>query len=155
MGLDVRIEGAAKLKRLAAQIRVQGRKDLSRQMGAALERATRPMKEEIAASAAATMPSGYSGTFTASLRHRQSRRTSSQRAELILWTHADGKGQRRDIEALEAGTLRHPLYGRRGRTWYVTRIRAGFHKRGTDGAADRVVTEIGKVVEDFTEKLIS
>lgn len=124
-------------------------------MGDALERATIPMQDAIKASAAATMPSGYGPVFTASLRHRRTRRTSGQRAQVILKTFADGQEQRREIRHLEAGALRHPLYGKRGGAWYVTSIRPGFHKRGTDGAADAVTTEIVKVVEDFAKRLIS
>lgn len=123
-------------------------------MADALERATKPMQESIKASALATMPSGYGPTFVASLAHRRSRRASGQRAQVILRTYADGQAQRREIRHLEAGNLRHPLYGHRGSAWHVTKIRAGFHKRGTDGAADAVTTEIIKVVEDFAQRLI-
>jgi hypothetical protein len=46
------------------------------------------------------------------------------------------------------------VYGHRGRAWQVTRIRAGFHKRGTDGAADAARAELAKVVARFAQKLI-
>lgn len=135
-------------------MRVQGRKDLSKQMADALERASRPVQAAIAASAAATLPSGYGPTFVASLAHRRSRRSSGQRAQVILRTYADGMKERRDIRALERGILRHPLYGHYERAWYVTRFQAGFHQRGTDGAADEVQAEMVKVVADFAQKLI-
>jgi hypothetical protein len=152
--LEARIDGAAALYRVAAQMRAQGCKDLSRQMADALERATRPVQAAITASAEATMPSGYGPTFVASLTHRRSRRTAGQRAQIILRTYADGQVQRRDIRRLEAGELRHPLWGHRGRQWYVTRIQPGFHRRGTDGAADAARAELVKVVADFAQKLI-
>jgi hypothetical protein len=154
MPIDVQID-ASDLGRVITQIRMEGRKDLSRQMGDAIGRAVKPIQAAITASAAETMPSGYSGTLTRSLAWRRSTQASGQVARLLLRTYGDGRAERRDVPRLEKGELRHPLYGQRKKTWYVTKIRPGFHKRGTDGAADAVVAELDKVVADFAQRLIS
>jgi hypothetical protein len=152
--IQPRIEGAAELRRVAAQMRAQGRKDLSRQMDRALFRATKPIQAEIRAEAERSLPSGYAATLTASLAWRQSRRTGGNRARLVLRTFADGRARRRDIRALEKGLLRHPLYGEYEQPWYNTRFQGGFHDRGTRRAMERASAELGKVVREFAQKLI-
>lgn len=153
MSLEVTLSGAAMLHKVAAQIRDEGRKDLSRQMSVALGKAVEPLKVSITREAAAAMPSGYTDLLTGSLQHRMSRRNGGQMAQVTLRTHADGKKERRDLPSLEDGVLRHPLFGRK-KKWYVTRVRAGFHKRGTEMAADNAVEALGQVVDRFAAKLI-
>lgn len=153
MTLEVKIEGAATFAKVAAQIRAEGNKPLARQMGAALAKAVQPVKASITKEAAVAMPSGYTGLLTGSLRHRISRRTAGQQAQVLLATYADGKKERRDIGSLEDGALRHPLFGRK-KKWYVTTVRAGFHKRGTENAMDEAVDAMEQVVDDFAKRLI-
>ena len=165
MSLDIRVLGAANLHKVAAQIRAEGRKDLAREMSAALTKATEPIRRAIRASADQTMPreGGYQAAFDKSLRFRNSRRNQANQATVNLTTYADGSSERRDIKALEAGRLRHPVFGRSrpGRRkgervanpWAITSILAGFHKRGTDGAIDEAEQELVKVVDDLAERL--
>lgn len=155
MSLEFRIEGAVELHKVAARIYAEGRTNLARQMGNALSKAADPVKVSIRAEAERTMPKhgGYSGLFTKSLKFRLERRNGVQQATAQLITYADGKGQRRDIGALNRGVLRHPVFGRRRSPWKVTSIRAGFHKRGTDHAIEEAQKQLGKVVDDFVDRL--
>lgn len=153
MALEVRIQGKAGLEALAAQMRTEGRKDLAKEMDRALLKVSGPVQRAIRSEAKGAMPSGYEATFSKSLRFRNNRRTGGQRAVLSLVTFADGKAERRDIVALEKGELRHPHYGNRER-WYVTKISAGFHRRGTDQAMDEAVDQLDVVVRDFSQRLI-
>jgi hypothetical protein len=169
MSLEIRIEGAATLHKVAAQIRAQGRKDLAREMGTALSKAADPVKISIRTEAERTMPKsgGYSALFSKSLRFRIERRNGVQQATAKLITYADGTKERRDISALNRGNLRHPVFGRGRRLtrgvkkgnnianpWAVTSIRAGFHKRGTDHAIEEAQKQLGKVVDDYAKRLI-
>jgi hypothetical protein len=155
MALEIKVEGGATLARVAAQIRDQGRKDLSRQLSTALNKVTAPIRKEIEKEAGEAMPSsgGYSAELTKSLRFRNNRRAGGQQATLTMITYADGKTERRDVVALEHGLLRHPHYGNRNK-WYVTKVRAGFHERGTERAGDEAVAALAEVVRDFSQKLI-
>ena len=165
MALEVRVEGGAALHRVASEIRREGRKDLAREMSRALSNATDPVRKSIRESADATMPrqGGYQAAFDKSLRFRMSRTNRSNEASVNLITYADGDSERRDIRALEAGNLRHPVFGRSrpgprkgervANPWAVTKIRAGFHKRGTAGAADEAQKEIVKVADALAERL--
>ena len=152
--IEARINGGAAFKHAAQQMRAQGRRDLSKQMMAALVEAGKPIEQSISAEAYDSMPSGYKALLTASLAHRQGRRTGGQQARLILRTYADGQVKRRDIRALEKGILRHPLWGKRSQKWYITSFRPGFHARGTARMRDHVQPELLKVVQEFAQKLI-
>jgi hypothetical protein len=169
MALEFRIEGAATLHKVAAQIYAEGRRNLAREMGTALSKAADPVKVSIRTEAEATMPKhgGYSAVFSKSLRFRLERRNGVQQATAQLITYADGQGERRDIVALNRGNLRHPVFGRGRRLtqgvrkgnnianpWAVTSIRAGFHKRGTDHAIEEAQKQLGKVVDGFAKRLV-
>lgn len=167
MGLEVRVEGAATLRKLAAHIRAEGNKSLTRQLGDALSRAADPVREAIRKSADETLPhrGGYAETFDRHLKFRTSRSNKGEDETTVsLFTYAEGESERRDIRALEAGKLRHPVYGRSragGRKgerianpWSVTSIRAGFWQRGTDHALDEAQKELQNVINEFADRLI-
>lgn len=160
--MDVRITGADQLRKLAAHIKATGDKGLGRQMAAAMEKAVRPISSAITASAAATMPSGYRGALTRSLKHRRSTRTATRQASVRLATYAPGVAERRDLPALETGRLRHPVFGRsrplkaggrKANPWATTTIRPGFHRRGTEQAGPAAETALLQVLDDFTNRL--
>lgn len=166
--LEVRIRGAANLRRVADQIRTEGRKPLAREMANAISKAIEPVKLSIAREADEVMPSrgGYQSTFSRSLGFRQSRRTSGNSATVILLVYASGAKERRDINALNRGSLRHPVYGRshkikrgvrtgtiRPNPWTVTRIRPGFFDRGTDKAMGEAEKGLLQVIDDFVERI--
>lgn len=156
MALEVRVSGAASLHRLAARMRAEGRKDLVREMGDALSKATDPLRAKIRESANETMPArgGYRGVFDKSLRFRQQRRGAAAEADVTLTTYADGKVERRDIRALNRGTLRHPVFGHRKAKWHTTKIRAGFWDRGVEGAAADAEKRMREVVDQYAKRLI-
>lgn len=163
MALSVQISGAATYHEVAARIRAEGNKGLGREMTRALERASRPIERAVTVEYKGLPTSGgYAGDFSKSLRFRLSSRTSARSSSLRVLTFADGTHERRDIGALEAGRLRHPVYGRSraGRSgrrtpnpWAVTTVRGDFHKRGTDGAIKDASRELSAVLADFSHRL--
>jgi hypothetical protein len=169
MALDIEIAGGDQLKALARQISVLGDQGLGREMGRALRASSEPVQRSIRREYE-DLPrrGGYAALFSKSLRFRASLRAAGRTASYQLTTFADGTRERRDIKKLEAGVLRHPVYGRsRRRTagnragnvlanpWAVTRVKGDFHKRGTDNAADLAQREMVKVLDEFANKLIS
>ncbi len=162
--MEFDIVGRVRLHEVAKAVRATGDKGLGREMSRALARTTVPIQTEIDAEAAKVMPvrGGYQAVLSKSLHHKTSQRTGSRSATVRLITYADGTGERRDVERLEKGELRHPVFGRsrtvrgRGRVpnpWAVTRIRSGFHQRGTDSAADEATKQLGDVLDDFAARL--
>jgi hypothetical protein len=159
--VDVRISGAAQLRRVAAQIRATGDKGLGREMGRAIDKALEPTKKAIDASAERTMPSGYRSVLTRSLKHRRGLRTTTRTASVRLTTSAVGEKEARDLPALEAGNLRHPVFrrsrptkrGRKANPWAVTKVEPGFHRRGTAKTADEAEKQLRVVLDDFADRL--
>lgn len=166
MAVEVRVSGAAKLHKLAARMRAEGRQDLLRQMSEALTKASDPVKDKIREEASAVMPAsgGYKEALDKSLKFRVQRRGASAQSEVTLTTYATGKAERRDIRALNKGNLRHPVFGRSragkrkgeriANPWAVTSIRAGFWDRGVEGVADEAEKRMSEVVQEFAQKLI-
>lgn len=162
MGVTIRVDGIDRLAKLSSRIRAEGDKGLGRQMGRALDKVVEPLKRSIDASAGRTMPSGYRGVLTRSLKHRRSIRATAREASLRLATFAEGRKERRNLPALEAGELRHPVYGRvrptrkgpKANPWATTRIRPGFHRRGVEKAAGQVEKELQPVLDDFADRLM-
>lgn len=154
MSLDVQILGGAELRALARQISAAGDKGLGAEMGRALKRASTPVQRSIREEYG-DLPhrGGYAPLFSKSLRFRTSLRAGGRSASFRLTTFADGARERRDIRSLEGGALRHPVYGRR-RNWKTTRVRGGYHQRGTDHAADEVQEQMSTVLREFAAKLI-
>ena len=161
--MEFHIDGRARLHEVAKAVRATGNKGLGREMSRALAKTTIPIQTQIDAEAAKAMPvrGGYQAVLSKSLHHKTSQRTGSRSATVRLITYADGTGERRDVESLEKGTLRHPVYGRSRNTragripnpWTITKVRSGFHKRGTDSAADEAVKQLGVVLDDFAARL--
>jgi hypothetical protein len=168
VGIDVRVHGTADFRKVAARIRAEGGKDISREMATALRKATVPVQKAIREEYA-DLPSrgGYAATFSRSLKFKTSQRAGGNRAFYVLTTYADGAGQRRDIRRLEDGQLRHPIYGRSRRIkkgnragtairnpWAVTAVKGGFHRRGTARAMDSAEREMIGVLEDLASRLV-
>jgi hypothetical protein len=164
MDLDLRIRGHAQLRAVAAQIKAIGDKGLGREMAKRLRETTEPIKAAIRTSAEATMPAsgGYRATLSQSLRWRLQVRSGAQIANVTLTTTADGVKEKRDVGRLEAGQLRHPVFGRSrklksgttvSRPWSTTKIKPGFHKRGTDKAGELAEQAMGEVLDDLAARL--
>lgn len=166
MSLEVRVSGAASLHRLAAKMRAEGRKDLLQEMTSALVKATDPLKVRIREEASAVMPAGggYKAVFDKSLGFRVQRRGASAEADVTLTTYGRGKGERRDLKALNRGNLRHPVFGRSrpgarkgeriANPWAVTSIRSKFWDRGVQNAGADVEKQMTTVIEEYARRLI-
>lgn len=169
MALDVEIIGGAELRALARRISAAGDKGLGREMGQALKRTADPVERTLREEYG-ELPArgGYASTFTRSVRFRTNLRTSGRTASFRLTTFSQGTHERRDIGALEAGRLRHPIYGRRRKRtagvragnvlanpWAVTTVRGGYFERGTDRALAVAAAQMSDVLRTYAAKLIN
>lgn len=161
MSLEIRVSGGAKLELAAKQIKAVGNRGLGQVMRRRLEEAAKPLEIAVRAEAERVMPSGYRATFTAALRFKKTIKASARTAEVVFRTYADGKGERRDVNRLEAGQLKHPVFGRARRTkaglvknpWATTRIRAGFWTRPVDENLPKVRDALISVLDDVIAEL--
>jgi hypothetical protein len=140
----MRVEGAADIRRTARALRDAGRGDLERDMGKAIRKAASTIvKPAIVARAGEMLPNEYAAVFAPSLQMR----ISSTRAGIVsLRVEAKGKKDLRDAAAVDAGQLRHPLFGNRGH-WYVTKVKPGFATGAVDETADQVADAVGDAID--------
>lgn len=151
--MDVRISGADQIHALARHIKALGDAGLGREMAVALTKAVEPVGKAITREAGIVAPSGYEPVLTRSLQHRRTVRASRTQASVRLTTTAKGKQENRDLPSLNAGRLRHPVFGRRKNPWTVTGIPSGFYDRGTEKAAGEAEKQLLAVLDDFTQRL--
>lgn len=112
MVVRITTTGRAGFARLSHALHEAGEKDLKKELDRGCRDAGKVIVDAVAANTDKYIPRGFEKEFGASLRTRvEVRVLQSRRATAVFW--ADGnKGNRRKIEEMNAGTLRHPVFGR-------------------------------------------
>lgn len=152
MAVSVRIaRGPAELRRAAADLRRAHRTDITRRTVAAIERALTPVAAAIRAEVPVKMPSGYAPVLSASLHVDKSVRTTrNPTVSLRVW--AMGKVVERDVEALDDGRLRHPVYGNRD-VWRTTSRPPGLVSQPWSEAEDDIVRAVDDALDQIVRDL--
>ena len=161
MPAQVGITGGAELRYVAGRLRKAAARDLSRELRAAQRSAVRPLQGEIRASAAAMLPKrgGYAAIMARGIRVSTS--VGLRAGTLRARVYAVGKKEHRDVLAVNAGRLRHPVFGRtrfsRGKPvanpWKVTSVPRGFVDRPVDRLADRILDDSAAGVERMLQSI--
>lgn len=132
-------------------------------MSRGLQKAARPLKPAIQASAVRVLPKrgGYGPLMSASVRLRTQARERRGSASVHITVWAKGKTDKRDVARINAGMLRHPVFGRTRRLkrhakwratsksnpWVAQKVRRGFVDRPVDQLTPDVVREMHAVVD--------
>jgi hypothetical protein len=146
---------AAELRYLAGKFRKAATRDLTRVLKRAQRDAVKPLEKEIKAEAEATLPKrgGYNLAMSRAVKVSATGGTPGKK--LVVRIYARGKTEERDVRSVNAGRLRHPLFGRRSH-WHLTTVRAGFVDRPVDKLADEVLrlsaNEAGALLEEIARK---
>ena len=145
MAVVVRVGGTppAEIRRIAALMREQHR-TRQRQFNAELREQMRPLERAIRESTPEYMPSGYEPTIVKAIRVRTLIRQTGIRARVM----AMGRSEQRDVAALNAGLLRHKLFGNPLR-WFSQHTRAGF----VDNPVRRAADEVYRGLEDVCDRI--
>lgn len=121
------VTGAAELANLSRALKAAGRNDLRKELLRGIRQATAPAKRTIPESARATLPrrGGLNETVAAGLKvtSRASLSGSEARVRVVATDPP-----RHDIEALNLGRLRHPVYGNRD-AWVTQEVAPLFFTR--------------------------
>lgn len=142
-----RVSGAVELRYIARVVRRQRVAGLKKELAAAQRRAFRPLLPAIKAEAT-TLPSGYAPIMVRSVRLS----VRNQALETTAIVYAKGRIGERDVNAIDAGRLRHPLFGRRGR-WFTTRVRAGFVDRPVRRLGNQIANESLDALERVAQEI--
>lgn len=148
MTLDMRVRGAEKLSELSRELKRVANKDLQKELRAGLKAAVKPALRDAADSARATLPSrGGEAALVASTKFTISVRAVGRHAGVRVKAR-----DKRDVEAINRGRLRHPVYGNRNR-WVTQNVQAGWFDRPMDAAGPHVVKELNAVIDRIANQL--
>lgn len=164
------LTGAADLRRLAAQLRDEGRRDLRNQLGDRLRRSARPVRDDLRAAIQAVPIRGSAARGTTRTRQRtrpspdgplRANIASAITASAIL--HGNSAGARVFIDYskipvrqrslpkhINSGRWRHPTFGRSpwttsyGREWWWPTIRPH---------TDRINRDTARILDDLQRRL--
>ncbi len=141
--IGLAMTGGPELRYVAGLLRKAAVKDLKAELRKGQRKAFTPLQKEIKLEAAAALPGMYAGVMAKAV--KVSVRTGFARTVFTVRIYARGKVELRDVRSINAGRIRHPLFGNR-RRWYTTQVRPGFVDRPVDRNWDRVVDESADAV---------
>lgn len=149
---DYVIEGAEQFRELARRLKEAGDKELRSELYKGINRAVKPMKQDIKAHVGYYMPAAYAAVLRKSLSLTISKRASKRDPGVRLKAKARGASRLRKVGQLDDGDLEHPLFGMRMH-WYTKTIKPGFFSNETKDRAPEVRIEIVNVMNDVAEKV--
>ena len=129
----------------------QADKTIQRALRKRLAEAGKPAAQDVIDEASAQLPArgGLSRWVGAS---KPSLSMSATRLAIKIGRGNAGR-RRSDINAMNRGRLRHPVYGNR-RSWVTQSIPAGLFERAWERQADRVVEDVAVVLDDIITDLL-
>lgn len=148
MPVDITVQGAEDLARVAKALRQVGDKELKRELSAGLSRATGPLIGGARRSAEAVLPRrGGLGKRVARGRVTTRRRTVGGDPDVRIEAFT-GRGA-------DAGVVRHPVFQQPGRpvVQVSQRVTPGWFTRPMEAGADEVARELVKVIDGIVDRL--
>lgn len=152
--MDDLLNGAAQFRDLARRLTAAGEEELSRELRKAVRDAATPAAYSVRARLPGYMPARYAATLDTYLALPVSQAPSRVAAVQI---RATTRGRRRRLRALEAGFLRHPLFGDRAH-WYTQQdgVRPGFFAGPLTDARpairDAILAAMARIAAKITTK---
>lgn len=150
MAVSVTVTGQNRAHVLGKRLKALGNKELTKELQKGVRNGAKKIPTAVKQAVPDYMPSGYAPVLARSLQFR----TKNLASGLTVQATAKGNPRPRRITAIDAGTLRHPLWGNR-RHWYAQRVRAGFFTEPAENSRDAVRAELEKVLHDVAEKIVS
>lgn len=157
----VTVSGDASFKRFAVACDKASGPGFERHMDRGLREAGEDLGHAVRATTDIFMPSGYEDLFRSRLMSKVEILHGARRG-MRLTMYARGKVTRREVERLEQGMLRHPVFGRTRRLksgllmknpWSAQKIRSGFFstpiKYATPQAIKRLDAALGRVLDQI------
>lgn len=149
--IEVKILGADELRRAARIIRKSGRPELQKELLRGLRESTKPIGRAVRTGLPHYLPDTYAKVLSRALRFTTQTKATGW-PEVTVTARAKGKVEPRRIDAINRGTLRHPLYGDRHH-WYAQRVTPGFFDEPAERVLRDVQAEAARSVERTVAKL--
>jgi hypothetical protein len=111
-------------------------------------------KKVVQSTALATLPArnGLAALVANSMKVSVKSDTGLTSAGVTLEYTAKGKGENRDIPAMNAGIVRHPVHGRRT-VWVAQRVRPGFWDKAAETTAGEAHSHVRDVLDETVKIL--
>lgn len=158
MTVEVDLEGADKLKEVVRALRQLGDKEFSREFYRRTNRILKPVKSAVKASPPSFLPrrGGLAAEVASSVKVSSSRKTGRRPGLSITASSNSRSGGERDLESLNRGRLRHPLFGHRGH-WFDQSVKPGWFDdpivEQAPGIRQELVQVLDEMAQDIAKKL--
>lgn len=152
MVAQIQVKGVEQLQALSKVLRTAP-KDLQRESYRSLNRVTAPLKKDAQASALATLPSrGGLADKVAKSKFTTRRRGGAHASISIIAKGGRSRSGQLDIAAMDAGRVRHPVFGRVW-LWVLQRVKPKWFTRPMEKGAPKVRRELIKAMRLIVEKI--
>jgi hypothetical protein len=154
------LAGAEEFARLARRLKDAGETGLRRELGNAINDAVKPFGATVSAAPylRSYMPDHYADVLAGDLSVRATKRASATAYGVAI--RVAGRLRNRQVERLNAGILRHPVFERRGterHDWdwvdQADGMKPGFFTDATKAAAPEIRAEVLGAVRDVAQKI--
>ena len=153
-GFDASVQGLEAFEQLGRDLKAAGAKELTKELRATGRRLGKVFKDGVSAKAAEVLPKEGDLNVWVSKRIKvtaQTRISSSTSTFRFVTKHKGATGLS-DLRALNAGRVRHPLFGNRDR-WYLQQVPAHFVDQALDEMGDTIRAEFLQAVDDVARRL--
>jgi hypothetical protein len=142
------------MKAVAKMIRESGDKELRKAFTKGTNEAVEPAKDAVRSSARSELPHrGGLAERVASSKFRVQRLTGKAPGIVLIMRLAkEHGGGSVDLKRMNSGSLRHPVYGHRGR-WVLQSVRSEWFTRALDDVRPRVTRGVSAAVADVAAQL--
>jgi hypothetical protein len=148
--VDVRVEGAEQLAELAALLKRLDDRELRKRMLAGLREAGKPLARAAEDAARANLPRGGGlNEWVAGSKFAIRTKTTGKSAGIRVVATKRGH----DLVGMNAGVVRHPVFGIWRPATPPTRIRPGWWQDAIEGHADQTREALGEVLDDISAKI--
>lgn len=155
MPVDVKVLGHRKLGRVARSARYAQDKGAQKQLRRALTAGAKPLQKAVRTEVPNYMPKrgGYAAIMRKALRLTTKSKTSMRAAGITIKCRAVGFKRHRDVGALQAGRLRHPVFGNMTAKWVTQKIRPHFFTGPINNNIDEVRDELLDAIDQVAHTI--
>lgn len=147
---DFRVQGADQLDDLAKRLKAAGNGDLRKELLRGIRETNKPTISDIRASARSRLPHGGGLADTVA---RASIGTRTRLSGKSVGVEIKGTSWRlRNLRSINAGRLRHPLFGNREH-FFVQPVEPGFFDEPIEKRGDEILRGIEDVMADVARRV--
>ena len=147
MAVDLTVTGQRELDEAAARLAKEARRFQRRISEATRDAVRNTYRPTLVGMVPQFMPGGYAPVLARDLRVATTVSLAAGRVSVRVSAPTGGKFGR-EVRQLEAGSLRHPLFGNRG-FWYRQRVRRGFASVPLRAVRPHIVGRINAELRDI------